>query len=128
MRIVSQVLLFAVALVHVWFLILEMFLWNHPFGQRIFGMTPEVAASSAVLAANQGLYNGLLALGLLWALVADRRDLKMFFLGGVIIAGVYGGITAKTTILLVQALPGFVALLAVLIAPATASRKRQYIR
>lgn len=128
MRIVSQVLLFAVALVHVWFLILEMFLWNHPVGLRIFGMTPEVAASSAVLAANQGLYNGLLALGLLWALVADRRDLKMFFLGCVIIAGVYGGITAKTTILLVQALPGFVALLAVLIAPATAARKRQYIR
>lgn len=128
MRIVSQGLLFAVALVHVWFLILEMFLWNHPVGLRIFGMTPEVAASSAVLAANQGLYNGLLALGLLWALVADRRDLKMFFLGCVIIAGVYGGITAKTTILLVQPLPGFVALLAVLIAPATAARKRQYIR
>lgn len=128
MRIVSQVLLFAVALIHVWFLILEMFLWNHPFGQRIFGMTPEVAASSSVLAANQGLYNGLLALGLLWALVSDRRDLKMFFLGCVIIAGVYGGITAKTTILLVQALPGFVTLLAVLIAPATAARKRQYIR
>lgn len=128
MRIVSQVLLFAVALIHVWFLILEMFLWNHPFGQRIFGMTPEVAASSSVLAANQGLYNGLLALGLLWALVSDRRDLKMFFLGCVVIAGVYGGITAKTTILLVQALPGFVTLLAVLIAPATAARKRQYIR
>ena len=128
MRIVSQVLLFAVALIHVWFLILEMFLWNHPFGQRIFGMTPEVAASSAVLAANQGLYNGLLALGLLWALISDRRDLKMFFLGCVIIAGVYGGITAKTTILLVQALPGFVTVLAVLIAPATAARKRQYIR
>ena len=128
MRIVSQVLLFAVALVHVWFLVLEMFLWTHPLGLRIFGMTAEVAASSAVLAANQGLYNGLLALGLLWALFADRRDLKMFFLGCVIIAGVYGGITAKTTILLVQALPGFLALLAVLIAPATASRKRQYIR
>ena len=128
MRILSQAFLLVVALIHVWFMILEMFLWDHPLGQKIFAMTPEVSASSAVLAANQGLYNGLLALGLLWALVTDRFDLKCFFLGFVIIAGIYGGVTAKTTILLVQALPGALALLAVAIAPATAARKRQYIR
>ena len=128
MRIVSQLLIVLVALVHVWFLVLEMFLWDHPVGQKIFGMTPEVSASSAVLAANQGLYNGLLAAGLLLSLVADRRDLKIFFLGWVIIAGVFGGLTAKTTILLVQALPGVLALLAVLIAPATTARKREFIR
>ena len=128
MRLLSRLLVLVVALLHVGFLVLEMFLWTHPLGLRIVGMTAEVAASSAVLAANQGLYTGLLALGLLWALLADRRDLKLFFLGCVIIAGVYGGITAKTTILLVQALPGFLALLAALIAPATGARKRQYIR
>ena len=128
MRIVSQVLLLVVALIHLWFMILEMFLWDHPLGQKIFAMTPEVSASSAVLAANQGLYNGLLALGLLWALVTDRFDLKCFFLGCVIVAGVYGGITAKSTILLAQALPGLLALLAVAVAPPTAARKRQYIR
>jgi putative membrane protein len=128
MRLVSQALILVVALIHVWFLILEMFLWDHPVGQRIFAMTPEVSASSAVLAANQGLYNGFLAAGLLWAVLFDRRDLKFFFLFCVLVAGVFGGLTAKTTILLVQALPAFVALLAVLIAPATAGRKRQYIR
>ena len=80
-----------VALSHIGFLILEMFFWDHPVGRRIFGMTPEVSASSAVLAANQGLYNGFLAAGLLWALGAGRRDLKLFFLGCVIVAGIFGG-------------------------------------
>ena len=127
MRFIAQALLLVVALIHVWFMILEMFLWDHPLGQRIFAMTPEVSAASAVLAANQGLYNGLLALGLLWALVADRFDLKVFFLGCVVIAGIYGGLTAKSTILLIQALPAFLALLAVFIAPAP-MRKREFIR
>ncbi len=127
MRFISQALLLLVALTHVGFMILEMFLWDHPIGRNTFAMSPEVSASSAVLAANQGLYNGLLALGLLWALVADRFDLKVFFLGCVVIAGVYGGITAKSTILLVQALPGALALLTVFVAPAPA-RKREFIR
>ena len=121
MRAIANVLTGFVALSHVGILILEMFFWNHPLGRRIFNMTPEVSASSAVLAANQGLYNGFLAAGLLWALVADRRDLKIFFLGCVVVAGVFGGLTAKTSILFTQGLPAALALTAVLLAP---DRKR----
>ena len=117
MRIIALLLVAIVALSHVGFLVLEMFLWTDPVGHRIFGTTPEFAAQSAVLAANQGLYNGFLAAGLLWGLIAGRRDLKIFFLACVIVAGVYGGVTAKMTILYVQALPALIALLLVLIAP-----------
>ena len=117
MRAVANGLIGLVALSHVGFLVLEMFFWDHPVGRRIFGMTPEVSASSAVLAANQGLYNGFLVAGLVWALGADRRDLKIFFLGCVVVAGVFGGLTAKTSILLTQALPAALALGAVLLAP-----------
>lgn len=116
MRMISLLLIALVALIHVGFLILEMFYWNHPIGREIFKMTPEVSASSAILAANQGLYNGFLAAGLVWGLVTGRRDVKVFFLACVIAAGVYGGLTAKTTILFTQALPGLLALLAVLAA------------
>jgi putative membrane protein len=105
-----------VALAHVGFLVLEMFFWDHPVGRRIFSMSPEVSAASAVLAKNQGLYNGFLAAGLLWGLWTGRRDVKLFFLGCVVIAGVFGGITAKTSILLTQALPGLLAFVAVLMA------------
>lgn len=114
MRIISLLLIGLVALIHTGFLILEMFYWNHPVGREIFNMTPEVSASSAILAANQGLYNGFLVAGLIWGLVTGRRDVKVFFLCCVIVAGVYGGLTAKTTILYSQALPGLLALLAVL--------------
>lgn len=117
MRTLANVLTGIVALSHVGILVLEMFFWDHPLGRRIFDMTPEVSASSAVLAANQGLYNGFLAAGLLWALWSDRRDLKLFFLGCVVVAGVFGGFTAKTSILLTQALPAALALLAVALAP-----------
>jgi putative membrane protein len=116
MKAIANVLTGLVTLSHVGFLVLEMFFWDHPVGRRIFGMTPEVSASSAVLAANQGLYNGFLAAGLLWALYADRRELKIFFLGCVTIAGVFGGMTAKTSILLTQALPAAVALSVVVLA------------
>ena len=116
MKTVASVLTGFVALSHVGILVLEMFFWDHPIGRRIFGMTPEVSANSAVLAANQGLYNGFLAAGLLWALWADRRDLKIFFLGCVAVAGVFGGLTAKTSILFTQALPAAIALGAVLLA------------
>ncbi len=105
-----------VALCHLGFLVLEMFFWNHPVGWKIFATTPEAAASSAVLAMNQGLYNGFLAAGLAWGLIAGRRDVKLFFLGCVIVAGVFGALTAKPTILFTQALPGAVALLLVLLA------------
>ena len=114
MRLVANALIGLVALSHVGFLILEMFFWDHPVGRKIFSMTPEVSASSAVLAKNQGLYNGFLAAGLVWGLASGRRDVTVFFLGCVVIAGVFGGITAKPTILLTQALPGFLALVFVL--------------
>jgi putative membrane protein len=103
-----------VAVLHGYFLVLEMFLWQTPFGMRTFGTTPEVAASSAVLAANQGLYNGFLAAGLLWALGAyglvGGRAILTFFLLCIVVAGIYGGASANPRILLVQALPALLAL------------------
>lgn len=124
MRIIALLLVAIVALGHVGFLILEMFLWNHPVGHDVFNTTPEFAAQSSVLAANQGLYNGFLAAGLLWGLISGRRDVKIFFLCCVIVAGVYGGLTAKMSILYVQAAPALAALLAVLAAPAPRVRHR----
>jgi putative membrane protein len=124
MRIIALLLVAIVALSHVGFLVLEMFFWNDPVGQGIFGTTPEFAAQSAVLAANQGLYNGFLAAGLLWGLLSGRRDVKTFFLACVIIAGVYGGLSAKMSILYVQALPALAALLAVLATPTPRVRHR----
>ena len=97
-----------VAVSHVGILVLEMFFWNHPVGHRIFSMTPEIAESSTVLAMNQGLYNGFLAAGLFWGLMAKRSDVKLFFLGCVIVAGVFGGLTAKTSILFTQGLPALI--------------------
>ena len=103
-----------VALIHVYILALEMFLWTKPAGLRAFGLTPERAESSRVLAANQGLYNGFLAAGLLWSTFIRRDvDVIIFFLACVIIAGVYGAITASRKILYVQALPALVALVLV---------------
>lgn len=96
-----------VALLHLYFLVLEMFLWDKPAGLRAFRQTPEQAAATKVLAANQGLYNGFLAAGLLWGLLlgADGRAVKLFFLGCVLVAGLYGAATASRKILYVQALP-----------------------
>jgi putative membrane protein len=99
-----------------------MFFWDHPVGRRIFDMTPELSASTAVLAANQGLYNGFLAAGLLWGLWSDRRDLKLFFLACVVVAGVFGGLTAKPSILFTQALPAALALVAVALVPRRRNR------
>jgi putative membrane protein len=124
MRIIALLLVAIVMLSHVGFLVLEMFFWNDPVGYRIFGTTPEVAAQQAVLAANQGLYNGFLAAGLLWGLLSGRRDVKVFFLACVIVAGVYGGLTAKMSILYVQAAPALAALLAVLATPTPRVRHR----
>jgi putative membrane protein len=101
-----------VALLHLNFLVLEMFLWDKPFGRRTFKLTPEFAAASKGLAANQGLYNGFLAAGLLWglALGAAGIDVKVFFLACVIVAGLFGGATVNRNILFVQAVPGITAL------------------
>ena len=108
----ATVLIAIIALLHLYFLVLEMFLWTHPIGLRVFGQTPESAEASKVLAANQGLYNGFLAAGLVWGLWlgAEGFHVKLFFLGCVLVAGIYGGITAKRKILYVQALPAAVAL------------------
>jgi putative membrane protein len=114
MRMIALLLTTFVALSHVGIMILEMFYWDHPVGRQIFNMTPELSASSAILAANQGLYNGFLAAGLVWGLVTGRRDLKVFFLACVVAAGVYGGLTAKMSILYTQGLQGLPALLALL--------------
>ena len=114
MNAIANLLTALVALSHVGILVLEMFFWDHPVGRRIFGMTPEVSATSRVLAANQGLYNGFLAAGLFWGLASGRRNVKIFFLGCVVVAGIFGGLTAKTSILLTQALPAALALAAVL--------------
>ena len=101
-----------VALLHMYFLVLEMFLWTTPFGRRVFGLTPEKAELTKALAMNQGLYNGFLAAGLAWGLLAgpDGYVIKVFFLSCVIIAGVFGAATASRKILWVQAVPGAVAL------------------
>jgi putative membrane protein len=128
MRAIANVLTGFVALSHVGILVLEMFFWNHPVGRKIFGMTPEVSASSAVLAANQGLYNGFLAAGLVWALATGRRELKIFFLGCVVVAGLFGGMTAKTSILFTQALPALIALGAVLLASKRGTAARSTLR
>jgi len=116
MKNIANLLVFLVATVHVAFLVLEMFYFDDPIGRDIFNTTPEDSATMAVLAANQGLYNGFLAAGLFWGLFAGKTDVVFFFLGCVIVAGVYGAATASGTILIVQALPAAVAMLAALVA------------
>jgi putative membrane protein len=118
METVAAVVVGLVAALHLYFLALEMFFWNKPLGRKAFGLTPEFAASTASLAANQGLYNGFLAAGLLWGLGlgAAGFSIRVFFLGCVIVAGVFGGLTASRKILWVQALPGLIALALVVLA------------
>ena len=105
-----------IALLHAGFLILETYYWDKPLGLRVFRLTPEFAKASKALAANQGLYNGFLAAGLLWGAIRNNRSFMIFFLLCVMVAGVYGGLTAKMSILYAQAAPALVALLAVLAA------------
>lgn len=114
MKFFAGFMTFLVALLHIGIMVLEMFFWNHPVGQKIFSMTAEVAQSSQVLAMNQGLYNGFLGFGLLWGLISGNQSLKVFLLICIMMAGVFGGLTAKTSILYVQALPGFFTLILVL--------------
>ena len=106
-----------VAVLHLGFFVLESFLWTKPAGRRIFGLSRELAESTKSLAANQGLYNAFLAAGLIWGLLPGPHAfaVRVFFLSCVIIAGIVGALTAKRSILFVQALPGAVALLLVLI-------------
>ena len=111
MSTLSTIAISVVILLHILFLILEMFLWNTPFGRKTFGLKEDYAKQSAPLAANQGLYNGFLAAGLLWGLVSTGGfDALIFFLSCIIIAGIYGALTAKRSILFIQALPAAIAI------------------
>ena len=116
MRMLADVLVGLVALLHLYFLVLEMFLWTKPVGLKVFRNTAEKAEMTKVLAANQGLYNGFLVAGLAWGLYlgAAGLQIKVFFLGCVIVAGVYGAYSVSKRILWVQAVPGAVALALVL--------------
>ena len=116
MKTVTTILITFVAIQHFGFLVLEMFFWTKPIGMQIFATTPEFAAQSSTLAANQGLYNGFLAAGLTWSLLrqSDAHHLQVFFLACVVAAGIFGGLTVKTSILLVQGTPALLALILVL--------------
>lgn len=118
MKRAASVLVAIVAIEHIYILVLEMFLWTKPAGLRAFGLTPEFAEQTAVLAANQGLYNGFLAAGLIWSLMLKEEGIpvRVFFLSCVIVAGIFGAITAKPSILFVQAAPALIALVVTLLA------------
>lgn len=113
---IGQLLIGLIAVLHVYILVLEMFLWDKPYGLKAFGNSLEKAQLTKVLAQNQGLYNGFLAAGLFWALIAPETyavALANFFLGCVLVAGIYGGLTASKKIIYIQAVPALIALITV---------------
>jgi putative membrane protein len=114
---IANVLVGLVVLIHLYIVVLEMVLWDKPFGRRVFGNTAEFATASKVLAANQGLYNGFLAAGLVWGLSMGvaGQPVQLFFLGCVIVAGLYGAMSVGIKILFVQAVPAALAMAAVLL-------------
>jgi putative membrane protein len=116
MTIIADAVVILVALLHTYFLVLEMFLWDKPTGMKAFGLSREKAAATKVMAANQGLYNGFLAAGLVWGVFqgAEGNAFKIFFLICIIIAGVYGALSASKKILFIQALPAAIGLALVL--------------
>ena len=118
MSLIAAILVALVALLHVYILILEMFLWTGPRGQKAFGLTPEFAQQTKALAANQGLYNGFLAAGLIWSLLHPQPEfawqIALFFLACVAVAGIYGAATASRKILFIQTIPAVLAMLAVI--------------
>lgn len=116
MIIAANTMVILVALLHIYFLVLEMFLWDKPAGLKAFGQSKEKAAATKVLAANQGLYNGFLAAGLLYGVVQgdSGTQFKLFFLSCVVVAGIYGALTASRKILFIQAMPAFIGLILVL--------------
>ncbi|KUO21527.1 DUF1304 domain-containing protein [Streptomyces dysideae] len=119
MHLISVVLVALMALLHAYILVLEMFLWQRGSGRRFHGFDAELARSTAAMAANQGLYNGFLAAGLVWGLIADDPTgyrVQIFFLACIIVAGVYGAATANVRILFVQAVPAAIALATVVAA------------
>lgn len=114
----ANVVVLLIAMLHIYILVLEMFLWETPKGMKAFGLTPEQAAQTKVLAANQGLYNGFLAAGLFWGLLLGDAgfQVKVFFLACVLVAGLYGAATANKRILFIQAIPAAIGLLLVVLA------------
>ena len=116
MSLIAISLIALVALLHVYFLVLEMFLWTKPLGLKTFRNTPEKAETTRVLAANQGLYNGFLAAGLFWAAASGRQDIALFFLGCVVVAALYGAYSVNKRIFFVQGVPAIAAIAAVLLA------------
>lgn len=112
LALITNILIVVVALLHVYFLVLEMLLWDKPFGLRAFGQSAEQAAATRTLAANQGLYNGFLAAGLVWGLSEGEGgfQIKLFFLACIVVAGVFGALTASRKILWFQAMPAAVAI------------------
>lgn len=110
MQTFAQLLIVLVALLHLYFLVLEMFLWTKPLGLKTFRNTPDKAETTRVLAANQGLYNGFLAAGLLYAAATGSREFALFFLACVVVAGLYGAWSVNKRIFFVQALPAILAL------------------
>jgi putative membrane protein len=119
MQVAANIVIGIVAAIHAYILVLEMFLWTTPRGQKAFGLTPEFAKQTAVLGANQGLYNGFLAAGLVWALIAGGTEgfqFAVFFLICVMIAGLYGAATSSKRILFVQTVPATIGLVLVLLA------------
>ena len=121
MHLLADSVVFLVALQHIAFMALEIFFWNKPIGHKIFGLKPDFASMTRVLAANQGLYNGFLAAGLIWSLLVEPLafDLQVFFLGCVVVAGIFGGLTSSRMIIWIQALPGLIALILVFLAQST---------
>jgi putative membrane protein len=109
MSLVASLLVLLVAVLHLYFLVLEMFLWTTPLGRKAFGLDPAFAQASKALAANQGLYNGFLSAGLLWGLLRDDMATQLFFLACVVVAGVFGAATVHRKILFVQAVPAALA-------------------
>ena len=126
MKKAANILVAIVALEHLYILVLEMFLWTKPPGLRAFGLTPEFAEQTAVLAANQGLYNGFLAAGLIWGLTLNDEGfaVRVFFLSCIIVAGIFGAVTAKPSILFVQAVPALIALALTLLAQRQTEERR----
>ena len=110
MAIIAQILVAFVAVIHLYILVLEMFLWTKPYGRKAFGMKLEQAQATAVLAANQGLYNGVLAAGLIWGLWNGALEIKAFFLISIAVLGIFGAMTASKKIVFVQTIPALLAL------------------
>lgn len=113
MSTVAAVLVGLIAVLHIYILVLEMFLWTTPRAIKVFGTTPELAAQTRVLAGNQGLYNGFLAAGLLWGLLIHSPGVQLFFLACVAVAGLYGAATANRRILFIQTVPAVLAIITV---------------